>query len=122
MDPLGFALENFDATGRWRSTDGGKPIDSSGVAPDGFKLNGPADLRKYLLSHPDQFVTTVTSKLLTYAMGRGVEYQDMPLVRSIVRDSGSSKYRFSSVVMGIVKSDTFQMNMKTADNSARASR
>jgi hypothetical protein len=109
MDPLGFALENFDATGRWRSTDGGNPIDSSGVTPDGFKLNGPADLRKYLLSHPDQFVTTVTGKLLTYATGRGVEYYDGPAIRKIMRDAAQDNYRWSSLVVGIAKSTPFQM-------------
>jgi mono/diheme cytochrome c family protein len=109
MDPLGFALENFDATGKWRSTDAGAPIDASGVAPDGFPLNGPADLRKYLLSHPDQFATTVTEKLLTYALGRGVEYYDAPAIRNIMRDAAPGRYRWSSLVLGIVKSTPFQM-------------
>ena len=109
MDPLGFALENFDATGKWRTSDGGAKIDSSGVAPDGFPLNGPADLSKYLMSHPDQFATTVTEKLLTYALGRGVEYYDAPAIRKIMRDAAPGKYRWSSLVLGIVKSTPFQM-------------
>ncbi|HMI95756.1 MAG TPA: DUF1592 domain-containing protein [Micropepsaceae bacterium] len=109
MDPLGFALENFDATGKWRTNDGGNPIDASGVAPDGFPLNGPADLRKYLLSHPDQFVNTVASKLLTYALGRGVEYYDAPALRKIMRDSETGNYRWSTLILGIVKSTPFQM-------------
>ena len=83
MDPLGFALENFDATGKWRTTENGSTIDASGVTPDGFPLQGPADLRDYLMSRPDQFVTTLTEKLLTYALGRGLEASDMPTVRRI---------------------------------------
>ena len=109
MDPLGFALENFDATGKWRSTDGGVAIDSSGVAPDGSALNGPADLRKFLASHPDQFATTVTEKLMTYALGRGVEYYDAPAIRKIMRDSAPGQYRWSSLILGIVNSTPFQM-------------
>jgi mono/diheme cytochrome c family protein len=122
FEPIGLALENFDAVGAWRMQDGDSPIDASGVLVDGTKVDGIVSLRDSLVRRSDQFARVVTEKLLTYAMGRGVEYQDMPLVRSIVRDSASSKYKFSSVVMGIVKSDTFQMNMKTADSSARASR
>ena len=109
MDPLGFSLENFDATGKWRATDNGAAIDNSGVAPDGFPLNGPGTLRKYLLSHPDQFANTVTTKLLTYALGRGVEYYDGPAVRKIMRDAGTGNYKWSSLVLGIVKSVPFQM-------------
>ena len=109
MDPLGFALENFDATGAWRSTDGGAPIDTSGVAPNGFKLNGPKELRDYLTSNPDQFTNTVTEKLLTYALGRGVESYDSPAVRKIMRDAQPGNYRWSSLILGIVKSTPFQM-------------
>jgi hypothetical protein len=109
MDPLGFALENFDATGRWRADDGGKPIDSSGVTPDGTPLQGPADLRKFLLAHPEQFVTTATTKLLTYALGRGVEYSDAPTVRQILREAAPGNYRWSSLIVGIAKSTPFQM-------------
>ena len=109
MDPLGFALENFDALGKWRTTDVNALIDSSGTLPDGTKFHGPAELRKILLSKPDQFVTTVTEKLLTYALGRGIEYYDAPAVRKIMRESADSNYRWSSVVLGIVQSTPFQM-------------
>ncbi len=109
MDPLGFALENFDGTGKWRTTDGGGMIDASGVTPDGFPLKGPADLRDYLMSRPDQFVTTLTEKLLTYALGRGVEEYDHPVIRRIVKDSKPDDYRWSSLVLAIVKSAPFQM-------------
>jgi hypothetical protein len=109
MDPLGFALENFDATGRWRATDGGKPIDSSGITPDGFQLAGPADLRGYLTSHPEQFATTVTEKLLTYALGRGVEYYDQPAVRQILREAARENYRWSALFIAIARSTPFQM-------------
>jgi hypothetical protein len=109
MDPLGFALENFDATGKWRSMDGTSKIDASGITPDGFPLNGPADLRDYLMSRPDQFATTVTEKLLTYALGRGVEEYDYPVIRKIVRDSAPGKYKWSSLVIAIAESTPFQM-------------
>ena len=109
MDPLGFALENFDATGKWRTTDGGNPIDASGATPDGIQFQGPAELRKLLLTHPDQFVTTVTEKLLTYALGRGVEYSDAPAVRGILREAAAGNYRWSALLVGIVKSTPFQM-------------
>jgi len=111
MDPLGFALENFDAVGQWRSTSGAKniPIDSSGVLPDGTTFNGPAELRKVLLSRPQQFVTTVSEKLLTYSLGRGLEYYDEPSVRKILRETAASDYRWSALILGIVKSDPFQM-------------
>lgn len=111
MDPLGFSLENFDATGRWRTASGeaGAPIDSSGVLPDGTKFDGPTGLRSILMSQPEQFVTAVTERLLTYALGRGVEYYDQPAIRRIVRGAAPSEYRWSSIIMGIVKSTPFQM-------------
>ena len=110
MDPLGFALENFDPTGKWRTTDSsGDPIDASGVLPDGTKFDGPAELRKLLLNRPEQLVHTVTEKLLTYALGRGVEYYDAPAIRKIVGESAAEDYRWSSVIVGIVKSMPFQM-------------
>ena len=112
MDPIGFSLENFDAVGAWRTEDNGNPIDAAGVLVDGTPLNGPATLRQALLKYSDQYVRTVAEKLLTYALGRGVEYYDMPVVRSIVHDAGKNNYRFSGLVMSIVKSDPFQMNMK----------
>jgi hypothetical protein len=111
MDPLGFALENFDAIGQWRAQDrwAGIPIDASGELIDGTKVSGPVDLRRALLKRSPQFVQTLTEKLMTYAMGRSVEYYDMPTVRQIVRDAARDNYRFSSLVMGIVRSAPFQM-------------
>jgi hypothetical protein len=108
MDPLGFSLDNFDAIGQWRSKEAGLPIDASGQLADGTKVNGVVDLRKALLAHPERFVGTMTEKLMTYALGRGLEYYDMPVVRSITRDAARSDYRFSAIVMGIVKSTAFQ--------------
>jgi hypothetical protein len=115
FEPMGLALENFDAVGAFRTEDGGLPIDATGVIADGTKLDGVGSLRNLAVRYSDQFVRVVAEKLLTYALGRGVEYQDMPLVRSIVRDSSGSKYRFSSLVLNIVKSPAFQMNMKLTD-------
>jgi hypothetical protein len=114
FEPIGLGMENFDATGAWRTMDGDSLIDPSGVLVDGTKVDGIASLRDALLRRSDQFVRVVTEKMLTYALGRGVEYQDMPTVRSIVRDSAGGKYKFTSIVMGIVKSAPFQTNMKTA--------
>jgi len=115
MDPIGFSLENFDGVGKWRTTQFGRPLDASGQMTDGSKLDGPASLRQALLHYSPQFVRTFTEKLLTYALGRGVEYQDMPLVRSIVRNSAANNYRFVSLVMGIVKSAPFQMNIRARE-------
>jgi hypothetical protein len=109
MDPLGFALENFDATGRWRDVDGGSPVDASGTLPDGTAFKTPATFRSALLQTSDAFVTTVTEKLLTYALGRGVEYYDKPAVRRIVRESAASDYRWSELILAVVKSAPFQM-------------
>ena len=109
MDPLGFALENFDAIGRWRDSESGKPIDSAGALPDGTSFHGPSGLRKVLLSRRHQFVLNVTEKLMTYAVGRGVEYYDSPTVRSIIRDAASGDYQWSSLILGIIKSSPFQM-------------
>jgi mono/diheme cytochrome c family protein len=111
MDPLGFALENFDAVGEWRSRDrlAGTEIDASGQLIDGTPVNGPVDLRTALLKRPDQFVQTLTERLMTYGLGRSVEYYDMPAVRQIVREAAKDNYRFSSIVLGIVKSAPFQM-------------
>ena len=117
FEPIGLALENFDAVGTWRTQDEGGPIDASGVLVDGTKVDGVASLRDTLVRYSDQFVRVVAEKLLTYALGRGVEYDDMPMVRSIVRDSAASRYRFSTLVMSIVNSAPFQMNMKTADSN-----
>jgi mono/diheme cytochrome c family protein len=112
MDPLGFALENFDATGMWRDRDrfAGTVIDSAGELPDGTKINGPDDLRNALLRNPEQFVQTFTENLLTYAMGREREYYDMPTVRKIVRDTAAKDYKFSAIVEAVVNSDQFKMH------------
>jgi hypothetical protein len=120
FEPLGLALENYDATGMWRTEDSGQPIDASGKFVDGTKLDGPASLRALLMSYSDQYVRNVTEKLLTYALGRGVEPQDMPLVRKITKDSARTNYRFSSIVAGIVTSNPFQKNMKIADGAPKA--
>ncbi|HEY7387695.1 MAG TPA: DUF1592 domain-containing protein [Bryobacteraceae bacterium] len=109
MDPLGLGLENFDAIGQWRTTDAGKPIDASGVLLDGTKVNGPRELRAALLAQKTQFVKAVTEKLLTYALGRGLEYYDAPTVRAIDRSAAANDDRWSSIVLGIVKSPPFQM-------------
>jgi hypothetical protein len=109
MDPPGFALENFDFVGRWRRRDeSAAVIDSSGTLPDGTTFDGVAGLRQALVSRPDQFVTTMTEKLLIYALGRGTEYYDLPTVRAIVRDAAANDYRFSSLILGVVKSLPFQ--------------
>jgi hypothetical protein len=119
MDPIGFSLENFDAIGRWRTTDGGNPIDAAGQLVDGSKLDGVASLRQALLKYSPQFVRVVTEKLMIYALGRGTEYYDMPLIRSIARDAERNKYKFSSLVLGVVKSEPFQTNQRTANASER---
>jgi len=112
MDPIGFALENFDQVGTWRDIDGKSPVDASGQLVDGTKLNGPADLRQALLSRSDAFVTNATEKLFTYALGRPVQYFDMPAIRNVVHRAAQNDYRFSSVVLGVVSSDAFQMRMR----------
>ena len=117
MDPIGFALENFDAIGRWRTAEQGAPIDASDVLYDGHAIDGPAGLRAFLLRYSDQFVRTVTEKLMTYALGRGVEHHDMPAVRAIVRAAAADDYRFTALVMGVVRSDAFQMNMLVGDGA-----
>ncbi len=108
MDPLGFALENFNAIGKWRTTEAGLPIDSTGSFPDGTTFSGPAEFRQVLLTRRDEFIRTFTEKLMTYALGRGVEYHDMPAVRTIIRDAAESEHRWSSLILGIVKSAPFQ--------------
>jgi cytochrome c553 len=110
MDPIGFALENYDGVGRWRGEDAGAPIDASGKLPDGTEFRGPAGLTQLLLTkYRDDVVRTATEKLLTYALGRGVEYYDYPAIRSIVREAGSDHDRISSWILAIVKSAPFQM-------------
>ncbi|MEC7768859.1 MAG: DUF1592 domain-containing protein [Acidobacteriota bacterium] len=109
MDPIGFALENYDAVGKWRSDFAGEPVDASGVLPDGAAFDGLDGLRDLLLSRPDDLVGTVTEKLLIYALGRGLEYYDMPAVRGIVRTAAENDYRWSSILVGVVESIPFQM-------------
>ena len=110
MDPLGFALENFDGIGRWRTTgEAGTPIDASGQLADGTLVDGPSSLAAALLRRPENFVTTVTDKLLTFALGRGVEYYDAPAVRRIVREAAAEDYRWSALIVGIARSVPFQM-------------
>jgi hypothetical protein len=120
FDPMGFALENFSTDGSFRTKDGGDggvPIDASVDLYDGQPVNGPSGLRQALMRYSPQFVRVVTEKLMTYGLGRGVEYYDMPVIRSIVRDAGKNNYRFSSIVLGIVKSTPFQMRVKTEQNA-----
>jgi hypothetical protein len=122
MDPIGFALENFDGVGQWRTIDDGSPIDPSGTLYNGTKVDGPVLLRKMLSDHPDVFVGVTTEKLLTYALGRGVQYYDMPAVRKIVREAGAQDFHFSSLVLGTVESVPFEMKIKTAGAQTDASR
>jgi hypothetical protein len=112
MDPMGFALENFDLVGTWRELDSGAPIDSSGQLADGTPLHGVADLRRALLSRSGAVMTTITAKLMTYALGRPLDYVDMPTVRSVVRRAAANDNRFSSMLLGIVESDPFQKRIK----------
>jgi cytochrome c551/c552 len=113
MDPIGFALENYDAVGRWRVKDAGAVIDASGKLPDGTKFNGPAELKKILLTgHRDEFTTTVTEKLLTYALGRGLEAYDAPAVREIMREAARDDYRLPALINAIINSKTFQMRKR----------
>ena len=109
MDPVGFSLENFDAVGRWRQAEDGTPVDVSGGLPDGAKFAGVAGLEKALLTRPELFATTITEKLLTYSLGRGVEFTDAPAVRQIVRQAQKSDFRFSSFIQGIAGSPSFQL-------------
>jgi mono/diheme cytochrome c family protein len=121
LDPLGFALENFDAVGQWRTvSESGDKIDASGVLADGTKVSGVADLRAALLSRPNVFAGTMTEKLLTYALGRGLEYYDMPAVRAVTREAARNNYRFSSMILGIVESTPFQMRRSQEPDSAPA--
>ena len=111
MDPLGFALENFDAIGAWRTREAGVAIDASGQLADGSKVDGVVALRNALVARSDVFVRTLTEKLMTYAIGRGLQYYDMPVVRDIVRKAERQDYRFSGIIMGIVTSPPFQMRV-----------
>ncbi len=121
MDPIGFALENFDADASWRTKqggDGGVPLDTSAVLWDGTEVNGPIELRQALLRYSPQFVRTITEKLMTFSLGRGVEYEDMPVIRSIVRDADKDSDRFLSILIGIIKSAPFQMRTREVEERA----
>ncbi|MEC7188240.1 MAG: DUF1592 domain-containing protein [Pseudomonadota bacterium] len=109
MDPIGFSLENYDAVGKWRNVFADQPIDASGLLPDGNTFDGPDGLRDLLLSRPDDFVGTITEKLMRFALGRSLEYYDMPAIRKIVRDAAESDYRWSAIILGVVESVPFQM-------------
>ncbi len=112
MDPIGFALDKFDRIGRFRDSENGRLLDATGTLVDGQSFDGPSELRQALLRYSPQFVQTIAERLLTYALGRGVEYYDMPVVRSIVRDAASQENRFSALIMGVVNSKPFQMNQR----------
>ena len=119
MDPIGFALENFDAIGLWRSEDEAQPVDTATQVFDNTKVTSPVELRNWLTTnYSHQFVRVASEKLLTYALGRGAEYRDMSLVRAIARDADKTNDRFSALVLGIVKSRPFQMNTKGAEAAA----
>ncbi len=120
MDPIGFALDSFDRTGRYRTTEFGQPLNLAGKLVDGQAFNGPTELREALLHYQPQFVQTMTERMLTYALGRGVEYYDMPVVRSIVRNTQAHDNRFSAMVLGIVESQPFQSNQVAADSQTAA--
>ena len=110
MDPIGLALENFDGVGQWRTADSGFKIDASGQLVDGTALDGPVSLRNALLGRPEAFVGALTEKLLMYGAGRETRYYDMPVVRAVMRSAAPDRYRFSDLVLGIVKSAPFQMS------------
>jgi hypothetical protein len=131
MDPIGYSLENFDASGKWRSRDrsrlpagwvatkdAGTPINAEATLYDGTPINGPVQLRQALQKYSPQFVRNVTERLLMYGLGRGSEYFDMPVIRAVTRDAARDNYRFSSIILGIVKSDTFLMRTKAEVTAA----
>jgi hypothetical protein len=123
MDPYGFGLENFDAVGRWRDTEAdGKPIDAADILPDGTKFSGPAALRTAIMSRPEEFVKTFTRKLLTYAVGRGLEHTDEPVVRQIVRQAARDQYRLTSIITGIVTSEPFRSKVKRPAEDGQGSK
>jgi len=111
MDPLGFSLENFDAVGKWRTVSDGAPIDASASLPDGTRFDGVNGLRALLLSHKEDFVRTLSSKLLGYAIGRGTEYYDLPAIRKISRDAQAADYRWSAMLLSVVNSAPFSIGV-----------
>jgi hypothetical protein len=120
MDPLGFALENYDAIGRWRTVSDGVPVDSSASLPDGTTFEGVAGLRDLLEDRQELFVDVFTERLLTYALGRELEYFDLPVIRDIKRKAAGDDYRWSSIISGIVQSQPFQMSVVEDANSEEA--
>ena len=120
MDPMGFALENFDLVGAWREKDAGMPIDSSGQLADGTPLHGAADLRQAVLARSDAFMTVATEKLLIYALGRPLHPTDMSTVRQIVRAAAGNGQKFSSLVLGVVNSAPFRLRVKQGSAAVRA--
>jgi hypothetical protein len=113
MDPIGFSLENYDAVGRWRNFDGTIDIDTSGILPDGNAVKNVSDLESAILEHPEMFVSNLTEKLMTYALGRNVEHFDGPAIREIVANSAKENYSFSSIIKGIVTSQPFTMRQRS---------
>jgi hypothetical protein len=113
FEPMGLAMENFDAVGQWRTTEAGNPIDSVGVVTDGTRIDGVKGLRELSVRKRDMFAEVVIENLMTYAIGRGLEYQDMPLIRTLTHDAAKDGYRFSSLIMGVVQSPAFTMNVKS---------
>ena len=120
IDPLGFALENFDAVGAWREFDAGGAVDASGRLPDGAALAGVGDLRAALLANPRAFASTVVEKLMVYALGRGLTAYDMPVVRGILREAEDDDYRFEAIVLGVIESPAFRTRVKASDDAAVA--
>jgi hypothetical protein len=119
MDPIGFALEPFDAIGRWRTEDGGNPIDAHSEMYDGVPVDGPGGVRTFLLKYQDQYLRNVTQNLLTYALGRGVEYDDMPMVRSILASTANDHYKLKGLIEAVAMSDVFRMNVASGDDPQR---
>src|SRR5581483_10577530 len=120
-DPIGFALEPFDAIGQWRSQDAGSPIDTRSQMYDGTPVDGPDGVRTFLLRHQDQYLRNVTQNLMMYALGRGVEYDDMPAVRGVLHAAAADNYRLKTLIAAVVSSDNFLMNVVSAtDHEAPA--
>jgi hypothetical protein len=122
IDPLGLALENFDVTGAWRIRDSGNPVDPTGDLYDGTKMDGPIGLRNALLKHSDAFVLSFTENLMTYALGRRVEFYDMPAVRAVIRDAAKNGNKMSAFILGVAKSHAFQMSRAEKIETTEASR
>lgn len=117
IDPIGFALENFDMIGAWRTKDGDSAVDPHGVLTNGIPLASPNDLRNAIMTNPEQFITTLTQKLMIYALGRPLQYHDMPSIRAIMRGAASADYRFATLVTGIVQSPQFTRRVKSGGST-----